>query len=283
VTPRRHLVALAAGVALLAAGCGAQQATDQATQAKTDKELRGTRQLGPRYGIALTLPAGWDAQLGRGALHAASFSLAAGLSAWAPKTAKQLRADDVLVAVFENEPRRGRPPERAEYPELSGPLRLGADDFEPFDGVTEDSRATGHGYARRTFQVSGRFFVLFAEAGERVPSPSPLGALNELLGSLAVEPGDFFPGTVDPARFSDRARWFVGTSGKDEARAEGEFTTAWASTIPYVDQWNAVRNASPSPARRNRDLARPLPQQPLPAWSRRQRKLSRAASAVYAR
>lgn len=202
--------------------------------------MSAARQLGPRYGISVTLPAGWDGRLGRGALHAASFPLAAGLSPWTPEAGRQMRADDVLVAVFEDEPRRGPRLEVADYPELSGPLRLDADDFEPFDGITENSRATGHGYARRTFQVSGRFFVLFAEAGERGPSPSLLGAINELFGSFAVEPGEFFPGTVEPGRFSDRPAWFVGTSGEDEARAEGEFTTSWASTIPYADEWNAL-------------------------------------------
>jgi hypothetical protein len=233
---RRGLVALTAGAALLTAGCGAEQAT----QAKTEQGRSAARQLGPRYGIAATLPAGWDGRLGRGALHAASFPLRAGLSPWTPEAGKQMRADDVLVAVFEDEPRRSPPLEVADYSELSGPLRLDADDFAPFDGITEDSRATAHGYARRTFRVSGRFFVLFAEAGERVPSPSLLGALNKLLASFVVEPGDFFPGTAEPGRFSDRTGWFVGTSGEDEARAEGEFTTAWASTIPYADEWNAL-------------------------------------------
>lgn len=124
------------------------------------------------------------------------------------------------------------------YP--SAPLRLDADDFEPYDGVTEDSRASGHGFARRTFQLSDRFFVLFAEAGERMPSGSALAGVNELLASLVVEPGDFYPGTVAPARLPRRAGWFVGTSGEDEARAEGEFTTSWASTIPYADEWNVL-------------------------------------------
>lgn len=237
---RRDLVALTAGLALLVGGCGGERATDQATRAKPEQGISAARQLGPRDGIAVMLPAGWDGRLGRGALHAASFPLAADLSPWTPEAGKQLSADDVLVALFEDEPRPSPPLEVSDYPELSGPLRLDTGDFEPFDGITDDSRATGHGYARRTFQVSGRFFVLFAEAGERVPSPSLLGALNKLLGSLAVEPGDFFPGTVEPGRFSDRPGWFVGTSGEDEARAEGEFTTAWASTIPYADEWNSL-------------------------------------------
>jgi hypothetical protein len=237
---RLRQLAVLAALALLTTGCGAEQAAEQARQADGERVSATSRRLGPRYGIAVTLPAGWDGRLERGALYAASFPLAADLSPWTPKAGKQLQADDLLVAVFEDEPPRSPPLQAPGYPELSGQRRLDAADFEPFDGITEDSRATGHGYARRTFQVAGRFFVLFAEAGNRVPSGSLLGALNELLGSLAVEPGDFYPGTVEPARFSDRTGWFVGTSGEDEARAAGEFTTAWASTIPYADEWNAL-------------------------------------------
>jgi hypothetical protein len=235
----RQLAALAA-LAGLTTGCGAEQAAEQARQADGERVSATSRSLGPRYGITITLPAGWDGRLERGALSAASFPLAADLSPWTPKARKEIRADDVLLTVLEDEPRRSPPLEVADYSELSGPLRLDADDFEPFDGITEDSRATGHGYARRTFQVAGRFFVLFAEAGARVPSGSLLGALNDLLESFAVEPGDFYPGTVEPARFSDRTGWYAGTSGEDEARAEGEFTTTWASTIPYADEWNAL-------------------------------------------
>jgi hypothetical protein len=238
---RTDLIALTVGAALLAAGCGAQQATDRSTQARTEESVSASaRQLGPRFGIAVMLPAGWDGRLERGALHAASLPLHADPSPWTAEADKHTQADDVLVAVFEDEPRRSPPLEHGEYPELLEPLRLDAHDFQPFDGITEDSRATGHGYARRMFKVSGRFFVLFAETGERIPSDSLLSTLNQLLGSFAVEPGDFFPGTVEPGRFSSRPGWFLGTSGEDEARAEGEFTTAWAATIPYADAWNAL-------------------------------------------
>ncbi len=240
MTSRRHFVALAAGVALLAAGCGAHRSADHAVKSPGGSGLASTRKLGPRYGIALTLPPGWDGQIGRGAAHAASFPLSAGLSAWAPNAIRRLRAEDLIVSVFENEPQRSPPLELAQYRKLSGQLRLNSNDFQPFDGITEDSRASGHGYARRLFQISGRFFVLFAEAGKRFPSTSLLGALNKLLGSFTVEAGDFVPGTVEPARFSHRTGWFVGTSGADEARADGEFTSSWASTIPYADEWNAL-------------------------------------------
>jgi hypothetical protein len=240
VTQRRHFVAFATGVALLAAGCGALRSTDHEGQAPGGKVLAGKRKLGPRYGVALTLPTGWDGQLGRGAVHAASFPLPGSLSAWAPNAIKKLKTGDLLVSVFENESQRSPPLDLAQYRKLSGQMRLDSNDFKSFDAITEDSRASGHGYARRMFQVSGRFFVLFVEAGERVPSPSQLGALNEFLGSLTVQAGDFVPGTVEPARFSHRTGWFVGTSGVDEARADGEFTSSWASTIPYADEWNAL-------------------------------------------
>jgi hypothetical protein len=236
----RRLAVVAAAVAFLDVGCGGEQAAEQATQPMAKPVIAGPRQLGSRYGISVRLPAGWDGRLGRGVLHAASFPLPPEASGWAAKASKRLAADDALVLLFENGPGRSPPLEVAGYPELSGPLRLDAGDFEPFDGVTEDSRATGHGFARRTLQLSGRFFVLFAEAGERIPSASVLSGLNELLASLVVERGDFYPGTVAPARFPTRVGWFVGTSGEDEARADGEFTTSWASTIPYADDWNAL-------------------------------------------
>ncbi|HEX2111030.1 MAG TPA: hypothetical protein VHF67_05710 [Gaiellaceae bacterium] len=228
--------ALVGVVVLLAAGCGAGQATPR------NAERAGTesRTLGERYGIAATLPPGWDGRLRRGALHAASFALPTDAPGWAAQAAEDLAPHDVLVLLFENEPRARHPTDVSEYPERSDPLRLNVDDFKSFDGVTEDSRVSGHGFARRVFQVSGRLFVLYVETGDRVPSRSVLTDVNELLASLTVEPGDFFYGTVAPARFPRRAGWFVGTSGADEARAEGEFTTSWASTIPYADEWNAL-------------------------------------------
>ena len=229
-----------AAVALVGVGCGGERTGEEAAQPKAKLVVAGPRQLGPRYGVSVTLPAGWDGRLGRGTLHASSFPLPPEAPGWAVKATKHLARDDMLVLLFENEPHRSLPLDLGGYPQLARPLRLDAGDFEPFDGVMEDSRSTGHGFARRTFQVSGRFFVMFAETGDQVPSGSTLAALNELLSSLAIERGDFYPGTVAPARFPERAGWFVGMSGDDQARAEGEFTTTWASTIPYADEWNAL-------------------------------------------
>lgn len=232
-------MAVAALGGALVAGCGAAATDEQHRDGSAGVGAPAGRVLGPRYGVSATLPRGWDGVLARGALHAATFPVSAGLPAW-DRHATDLREDDVVLSLFENEPRRSPPLEPGEYPSLEGRLGLEADDFHPFDGVTEDSRVTGHGYARRVFRTAGRFFVLFAESGARVPEPRVLDDLNALLGSLTVEPGDFFPWAVEPARFQPRPGWFLGTSGPDEARAEGEFTTSWASTIPYEDEWNAL-------------------------------------------
>jgi hypothetical protein len=226
-------------VAFLGAGCGAREVVEP-TQGRGPGGSESARQLGPRYGITVSLPAGWDGRLRRGALYAANFQLPTDASDWLTSAAEGLGPDDILVALFENEPPKHEPDERDGYRELDGPLRLESGDFLTFDGITEESRATGHGYARRSFQTSGRLFVLFAESGRQIPGTEAQAGLNDLLASLAVAAGDFFPGAVEAPRFSDRAGWFVGASGPDDARAEGEFTTAWAATVPYADAWNAL-------------------------------------------
>jgi hypothetical protein len=150
--------------------------------------------------------------------------------------AAALDAEDVIVFLFETDGAAGE--ELPRYAE--GVPRLTEEDFGSSDGLTEDSSRSGHGYARRLFTVSGRHFALFAESGARPPSSGALRGLNELLASLRVEPGDPYPGTVEPARFAPRPGWHLGTSGPDERRASHEWTTSWASTIPYEDEWNAL-------------------------------------------
>lgn len=236
---KRSAVAALIVLAGLGAGCGARGAAESAPD-PAPPVGQSSGQLGPRYGIAVVLPDGWDGRLGRGAFHAASFPLPEDSVGWAVEAAETLSPDDVLLSLYENEPPASEPPGPDEYPKVDGPVRFEASDFMPFDGLTDDSRATGHGYARETFQMSGRLFVVFAETGQREPPAATLAALNDLLASLVVAPGDFYPGAVKAPRFSERAAWFIGASGSDESRAEGEFTTAWAATVPYVDAWNAL-------------------------------------------
>jgi hypothetical protein len=149
--------------------------------------------------------------------------------------------DDLRLVLFENgAENRSPPPNLAEYPQLSGPLRFAPDEFEPNDGNSDDSERTGHGFARKTFRTSGRLFVAFVEAGTRPPPTDRLAELHDLLASLTVQPGDFYPGTTEPPEFAPRPGWHLGASGPEPADADGEFATAWASTIPYADEWNAL-------------------------------------------
>jgi hypothetical protein len=225
------------GAVLVAAGCGSGAGEQGAGGAAARPG-----KLGPSYGLSITLPAGWHGRIRRGAVQAATFPLAAEASGWVHEDdARRLGADDVVVSVFETAPENtSPPPSREEYPPLVDPLSFGASDLESWDGITEDSKLSGRGYRRTSFELSGRLFVAFVETGSWPPTPSTLAGLNELLGSLEVEPGDFYPGIVEPPRFRSRGGWFVGDSGRTDVDADGEFTTAWAATIPWIDDWNAL-------------------------------------------
>ena len=224
----RGLTPLAVGLALIAAGCGAERSA--------------SGQLGPRYGVSASLPEGWYGRLSRGALVAATFPLPREGSVSLREMAfLQLEEDDVRVLLFENAPENRSPPtDLGEYPTLVGELQFEASDFSSTDGNSDDSALTGHGFARRTVRTLNRLFVVFVETGVRPPRPRALAELNELLGSLEVQAGDFYPGAVAPPRFTARPGWHLGTSGPDEVDADGEFTTSWAATIPYADEWNAL-------------------------------------------
>jgi hypothetical protein len=224
------------GAVLVAAGCGSGAGEQDAAGAG------GPGKLGPRYGLSITLPAGWHGRISRGAVQAAAFPLAAEASGWIHERAStSLAEDDIVVTLFEAAPENESPPnDPAAYPPLTGALAFEAADFDSWDGVTEDSKLSGLGYGRTSFELSGRLFVAFVETGSWPPTPSTLAGLNELLGSLEVEPGDFYPGIVEPPRFRPRGGWLVGDSGPADVDADGEFTTAWAATLPWSDDWNAL-------------------------------------------
>jgi hypothetical protein len=72
----------------------------------------------------------------------------------------------------------------------------------------------------------------------RSPSPATLAAADLALRSFRVARGDFYRGTVAPARFPARPGWHVGTGGRARVRAEGEQTESWAATVPWRDPPN---------------------------------------------
>ncbi len=59
--------------------------------------------------------------------------------------------------------------------------------------------------------------------------------MNAFLASLRAEPGDFYPGTVDPAAFAPAEGWDTGSTGPAEIQPDGQQTMSWASTVPYRD------------------------------------------------
>ena len=229
-------LAVAAAVVVGAGGCGGSVGDDGVARDGAAAPRPGEA----RYGLAIAFPAGWHGRIRRGAVHAATTPLPDEHAGWAREVARRLRSDDAFLVLYETEPRPELPVGDGEFPDLRGPLSFSASDVATSDGVTEDSRASGHGFARRTFSVNGRLFVVFVEFGSRRPSGATLAGVNELLASLRVERGDFYPGTVRPAEFKPRPRWDVGTSGPDDVRADGEWVTAWAATVPYADAWNAL-------------------------------------------
>ncbi len=227
-----RLTLLTIGAVLVATGCGAGHRA----------EASAASVIGPRYGISVALPEGWYGRVSRGALVAATFPVPPEGSVGLREMAfPRLEEDDARVLLFETARENRSPPTNpGEYPQLEGDLGFDAGDFGSMDGNSDDSVLSGHGFTRRTFQVSGRLFVVFVETGTRPPDAGSLAGLNDLLRSFDAQAGDFYPGTVEPPRFGARHRWHAGTSGAEEVDADGEFTTAWASTIPYADEWNAL-------------------------------------------
>jgi hypothetical protein len=225
-------ILIAVGAVLVATGCGAERRV----------EASGASVIGPRYGISVALPESWYGELSRGALIAATFPVPPEGSVGLREMAfPQLEDDDARLLLFETARENRSPPTNpGEYPQLDGYLGFEPGDFGSMDGNSDDSALSGHGFARRTFRMSERLFVVFVETGARPPDTRTLDELNALLRSFEVQAGDFYPGRVEPPRFGASDGWHVGTSGAEEVDADGEYAKAWASTIPFADEWNAL-------------------------------------------
>jgi hypothetical protein len=159
------------------------------------------------HGISMRLPDGWDGSVGRGTLEAST-----------PGLRLILRENGGTDAPF-----------------VTGktPIRLSAAEFVGPSGGLDPKIAAMTG---RSFVEGGRDFVLDVEADSLPPSAELVTQANQALATLQIEPGDFYPGTVDPATFTSADGWHTGTSGSTEVRPDGEQTESWASTIPYLDE-----------------------------------------------
>jgi hypothetical protein len=166
------------------------------------------------YGMSVRVPAGWHGRISSGVVALATFPIPRGDTGFGRSTARRMRRGDLLLLIAEyeglpGEPRGCLPRRRA--PALSGP---------------------------GSFCLSRRHFVRFVKRHR--PSETTLAEADRALGGFRVRRGDFYRGSVAPARFLARRGWHVGTGGRAAVRAEGEQTTSWAATVPWRDGPNEL-------------------------------------------
>jgi hypothetical protein len=164
------------------------------------------------YGISMSLPPGWNGRVTRGELDAAS--------------ADSLGPDDIRLRLLEHATNGGFVARRV-------PISLTPAEFVPPVGESDPNIPAMTG---GSFVDQGRYFVLWVDAGSFPPSAEAVEQANAALATLTVEPGDFYPGTVEPATFGPVDGWHTGTSGSTDARPDGQQTFTWASTVPYRDE-----------------------------------------------
>lgn len=169
-----------------------------------------------RYGLSMRLPDGWEGRISRGTLEAASYALQYG---------DRPEPGEIYLRLLEHGATDANP-----SPFVTGrfPLQLGASEFLP---AQKDTAESG-----RSFVASGRRFVLWASSGSLPPSAGALERANAALAALTIEPGDFYPGTVEPASFAPAPGWYSGTSGATRSRPDGDDTWSWTATVPLDDR-----------------------------------------------
>jgi hypothetical protein len=158
------------------------------------------------YGISMRLPSGWTGEVTRGEVSAA-----------AP-------GNEIRLRLLE------RGGTDAPFEERALPLQLSTAEFVA-GGTGEAPAVSG-----RAFIDHGRQFSLWTGADVLPPSAAAVEQANEALATLSVEPGDFYPGSVEPATFSPAEGWDTGTSGPADAQPEGQQTWTFASTVRYLDE-----------------------------------------------
>jgi len=197
-----------------------------ATPARGGEHLAG-------YGIDLALSPGWDGRVFSGVMEVASFDLSRAADASGPISVGR---NDVAIRLLENGGSDAR------FVTARLPLELAPTEFVPPGPGFGDQVPALTG---RSFVASGRQFVLWAFAGSLPPNPTALAAANEALATLRIEPGDFYPGEVQPAR-SRRRRTGI------RARAVPPRSSQTASRPPARHRQFriATRRTSSRPTRR---------------------------------
>lgn len=179
-------------------------APEPAQPARGEERLDG-------YGIQLVLPPGWKGGVSHGLVEFAG--------------------DGLELKLLENAG------SDAPFVTARQPLQLVPTEFVPRE---PGSSVNASAITTRSFISAGRRFVLSATAASLPPSADADAAANAALATLKVEPGDFYPGIVEPAVFRPAPGWHTGTSGPAEVDPDSEGTFTWAATIPYLDPPNAL-------------------------------------------
>lgn len=186
------------------------------------------------YGLSAHLPAGWNGRVARGALQAASFALPPEGDRWEKQAVAEMEAGEVVVLLLEN---AGSDDPFVHIDRLP-PVAL-----SDFAARTDTAGLETHGVVSRAVSLDERNFVVWIESGSRPLPETRLREVNELLASISVEGGDFYPGTVAPAEFEPAPGWYVGTNGPTERRADFEEADTWAATIPLdADPYQTLRS-----------------------------------------
>jgi hypothetical protein len=187
------------------------------------------------YGISVTPPAGWHLRVTRGMLEAATTPLPRPDPTPSVSLGNALGRDDIGVLLFEDAPAGGVPFDAHAY-SRSARRPFTRHDFD--QPPPSSSNPGQHRFARRGIRLSGRYFALFVESGAGQPTPTGLAGLNLLVRSLQVTRGDFYPGTVAPARFPDEPGWHLRSSPRIPVGPETS-TTSIAATVAYRDPLDA--------------------------------------------
>jgi hypothetical protein len=177
-----------------------------------------------RYGIEIAVPPGWHVRLTRATVEATTRAVI-------PEgNHVSLDDADLLVRMFEYEPEPEFLAEWKQTHPAGHPRPFTVAEFGPPEFRGDNPK--GHGIASRNFSIAGRYFDLFVESGAPKPPEDAVAGLNELVRSLEVRAGEFYPGTIEPPRFTSADGWHAGSYGGGEVKAT-DVASAWASTVPY--------------------------------------------------
>lgn len=148
------------------------------------------------FGLRMTLPDAWRGILfrwpvGEPTLHAATVPITDLYDGSSARDA--LGPDDLFLVLSENHA------SAVHYEPVSLPIAIRPEDACPTCEILDDgtSPPPGHALFYRSFAVSGRQFDLFVEFGTPAPTAEQLAGVNEVLGTLEIDPPDTPPPPID--------------------------------------------------------------------------------------